>query len=91
MLEMRGNEWGDKVRIIGLSVDDTPEEARNHVEEQKWTSVEHYHVKTEGCTACADYGARAFPHVVLIDMSGKIVFAGDPDERELEKDIDILL
>ena len=51
MIETRGNEWGDKVRIIGLSVDDTPEEARNHVEEQKWTSVEHYHVNTAGCTA----------------------------------------
>ena len=91
MLETRGNDWGEKVRIIGLSVDDAPEKVKQHVEENKWTSVEHYHVKTTNCTARDDYGAQHIPHVLLVDMSGKIVFVGKPDEREFEKDIDSLL
>ena len=42
MLEKYGAEWGNKVRIVGLSVDDEISDVKNRVEDQKWTSVEHF-------------------------------------------------
>ena len=91
MLEDRGKDWGDKVRLIGLSIDNTVDVVKNHVETKKWTSVENYHVRTAGCTADKDYGVQGVPHVLLVDTSGKIVYMGHPSSRNLEKDIDELL
>lgn len=42
MLEKRGSEWGNNVRIIGLSIDDCDEDVRTHVEKKGWTKVVHY-------------------------------------------------
>jgi hypothetical protein len=53
--------------------------------------VEHYHVKTDGCTASEDYGVNGVPHVLLVDTTGKIVFIGHPASRNLEEDINSLL
>jgi hypothetical protein len=91
MLEKRGKDWGDKVRLIGLSIDKDTAIVKNHVEDKKWTSVEHYHVKTPGCTADKDYGVQGVPHVLLVDTKGKIVFVGHPASRQLDQDIDSLL
>ena len=91
MLEERGKDWGDKVRLIGLSIDNDVGTVKNHVESKKWTSVEHYHVRTAGSTAAKDYGLKLVPHVLLVDTKGKIVFMGHPAKREIEKDIDALL
>ena len=64
---------------------------KNHIENKKWTTVEHYHVKTAGCTVSQEYGSSGVPHVCLIDTTGKIVFKGHPASRKLEEDIDNLL
>lgn len=53
--------------------------------------MEHYHVKTDGCTASEDYGVNGVPHVLLVDTTGKIVFIGHPASRNLEEDINSLL
>ena len=42
MLEKRGADWGNDVRIIGLSGDDTMKVLADRVKSKKWTSVEHY-------------------------------------------------
>ena len=54
MLEKHGKTWGDKVRIIGVSIDQQTSTVRNHVESKKWKSVEHYFNGTSG--ADSDYG-----------------------------------
>ena len=56
MLEKRGADWGDKVRLIGLSIDDTAATVKSHVTEKKWEKVEHYHVRNGTCTADDEYG-----------------------------------
>jgi len=56
MLTKGGAEWGDKVRFIGLSIDNDAPTVKSHVESKGWDKVEHYHVRTEGCTADRDYG-----------------------------------
>lgn len=81
MLESRGKDWGDKVRLIGLSIDNDAGTVKNHVESKGWKNVEHYHVRTAGCTADKEYGVNGVPHVLLVDTKGKIVFMGHPASR----------
>ena len=89
MLEQNGERWGDKVRIIGLSIDSSVDVVQKHVKAKSWEKVEHYF--RAGSSASKDYGVSGVPHVLLIDTQGKIVFAGHPSERDLEKDIETLL
>jgi len=91
MLEKRGGDWGDRVRLIGLSIDDDFNKLVSHIEEKKWTKVEHYHVRNGKCTADNEYGVKGVPHVLLVDTNGTIVYMGHPASRNLEEDIDALL
>ena len=65
MIEKSGERWGDKVRIIGVSIDKASEAVVKHVKAKKWESVEHYHQAAS--SASEDYGVAGVPHVVLID------------------------
>ena len=89
MLEHRAKDWGDKVRIIGISIDKDAEAVLNHVVKNKWTSVEHFHRAGSDCSEV--YGVQGVPHVMLVDGEGKLAFVGHPAVRDLEKDIDTLL
>ena len=91
MLVENEAKWGGKVRLIGLSIDSEAETVRIHVEKKGWTKVEHYHVRTPGCSADKDYGVNGVPHVLLVDTTGKIVFVGHPASRNIEEDINTLL
>lgn len=91
MLEKRGKDWGSNVRLIGLSIDSDLDKLKNHVEDRKWTDVEHYWVRNGKCTADNEYGVQGVPHVLLIDTHGTIVFMGHPASRNIEEDIDNLL
>lgn len=91
MLESRGKDWGDKVRLVGLSIDSAAETVKSHVENKKWTNVEHWWVRNGKCST-DEYNFRGVPHVALVDKSGTIVFKGHPANRpNLEGDIDKLL
>ncbi len=89
MLEHNGERWGDKVRIIGVSIDKDTETVNKHVKAKGWEKVEHLH--RAGSSADDLYGVQGVPHVVLIDGEGKIAFVGHPATRELEKDIETLI
>jgi len=65
ILEKRGAEWGNGVRIIAISIDKTKDAIVKHVTEKKWESVEHYHRAESDCSNV--YGVRGVPHVMLID------------------------
>ena len=43
MLEKRKDDWAGKVRIIGVSIDQSKEKMVEHVNNKGWTAVEHYH------------------------------------------------
>jgi len=44
MLEHKGAGWGDKVKIIGLSIDNDKAKLKSHVENKCWTKVDHYFI-----------------------------------------------
>lgn len=92
MLEEHGEKWGGKVRLIGLSIDQTAQKVKDHVENKKWTSVEHYHVRNGKCVADKEFGVQGVPHVAIVDTTGKIVFVGHPASRpDLVQDFNDLL
>lgn len=89
MLEHKGAEWGDRVRIIGISIDKNTEIVQSHVKKNQWEKVEHFH--RAGSTCSEDYSVNGVPHVMLVDANGKLAFVGHPAVRKLEEDIDKLL
>lgn len=92
MLEKHA-EKGDwkMVRIIGMSIDNDKQKLVDHVNDKKWTSVEHYWARNGLCDGDKVYGVRGVPHCLLVDTHGKIVWVGHPSSRNLEEDINNLL
>lgn len=91
MVARRKAEWGDQVRVIGLSTDTKLDLLQNHVKEKGWTDVEHYWAKNGTSNADQIYAKSGIPFNVLVDKSGKIVFMGHADDRKFEEDIDALV
>lgn len=90
MLTKRGSEWGEKLKIIGISIDQAKDTVAKHVDSKGWTSVEHYWRGESDCSTV--YGVQGVPHVMIIDRNGVIAFKGHPATRQdLEKDFDQLL
>jgi len=90
MVKKNAEKWGGKVRIIGVSIDDSKEAVADHCYKKGWMDVEHYHRHESDCSDV--YGVRGVPHVMLVDAKGKIAFKGHPTSRKnLEADLDTLL
>jgi len=90
MLTKRESDWGDKVKIIGISIDQTAEAVVKHVDTKGWKKPIHYHRAKSDCSE--QYAVRGVPNVMLVDTTGKIVFKGHPASRkDLEADFDTLL
>jgi putative thioredoxin len=50
MLEHHGDRWGDKVRIVGISIDQAAPAVVKHVQAKKWEKVEHFHRAKSSCS-----------------------------------------
>jgi len=92
MLAKNAATWGDRVRLIGLSIDGDAGTVKNHVESKQWTKVEHWWIRNGKCKDDEAYAFSGVPHVCLVDTTGTIVFKGHPASRpDLEEDINKLL
>lgn len=80
MLKKRSADWGGKVKIIGISIDQTREAVEKHVNAKDWNRPEHYWRAKSNCSE--QYAVQGVPNVMLIDTNGKIVFKGHPASRE---------
>ena len=90
MLEQNKDKWGDKVKIVGLSIDKDAETVKTHISNKGWTSPIHYHRSKSDCSDV--YEVRGVPHVLIIDTKGNIAFKGHPANRpDLVKDFNDLL
>jgi len=89
MLEQHGAEWENKIKIIGLSIDQSAATVKSHVESKGWTKPIHYWRAKSNCSDV--YSVRGVPHVMLIDTRGKIAFKGHPANRpDLAADMEAL-
>jgi len=90
MLTEHEAKWGDKVKIIGLSIDKDAATVKKHVEAKGWTKPIHYHRSGSDCSDV--YSVRGVPHVLILDTNGMIAFKGHPANRkDLVQDFDDLL
>lgn len=90
MLTKRAGDWGDKVKIIGISIDQTADAVVKHCEAKGWNKPIHYHRAKSDCSQ--QYAVSGVPNVMIVDTDGKIVFKGHPASRpDLEADFDTLL
>jgi len=90
MLKEHGEKWGDKVQIIGLSIDKDADTVKSHVVNKDWNRPTHYHRAKSDCSDV--YSVRGVPHVLIVDTEGKIAFKGHPANRkDLVSDFNDLL
>jgi len=90
MLKEHEATWGDKVKIIGLSIDSDPATVKTHITNKGWTRPIHYWRSGSNCSEV--YSVKGVPHVMLIDTNGKIAFKGHPANRpDLVADFNALL
>lgn len=92
MLVKNESKWGDKVKIVGLSLDKEVMALVNRIKEKGWTKVDHY-ILPGGFQhpGPVSYGLQGIPFVVLVDKKGKIVYTGHPMSINLEDAINQLL
>lgn len=84
MLEKNVN-WKDRVRIVGVSVDDDKKMIKERVQDKKWHSITHlalleqkgYHPLIK------DFKIKKIPFVCLVDKFGKTNYFGDPTSINL--------
>ena len=82
MLVKNAASWAGKVRIIGISLDDSVPTVKGHVQSKGWTAVEHY---WDGPSGSADrWGITGIPNCALINKQGQIVWRGHPGTVDLE-------
>jgi len=92
MLAKGKPEWKDRVRLIGLSVDQDLAALQKLIVDRGYANhVEHYHAANGKCKINAQLGAGGIPHVALLNPDGVIVYKGHPSSIDLEKAIDDLL
>ncbi len=74
-------EWGDKVELIALSIDNTKEAAQNHLSLKGWDKTTNVWAGDGGFRAPAPtaYGIRGIPTVYVIDAKGKVAATGHPN------------
>ena len=93
MLTEYEERWKDKVRIVGVSVDDSKEVIKTRVEQKNWNKIVHLTLlgwKGEH-SLIKDFKIQGIPFVCLVDKFGKINYIGHPMQISLEKRINELL
>jgi thiol-disulfide isomerase/thioredoxin len=85
--------WQGKVAIVPLSIDETMEEVRKHVDTRGWTNT--FNVWA-GDGGWASAPAKAFrvkgvPMTYVIDQQGKIAWAGHPAGEDFKTRVDGIL
>ena len=85
--------WQDKVAIVPLSIDDTMDVLRKHVDKRGWTNTFNVWAGDGGWRSKA---AKAFrvtgvPTTYLLDAQGKIVWAGHPSGMDFGTAVDALI
>lgn len=74
-------DWGDKVELIALSIDNTEELAKNHLAEKGWDKTYNAWAGEGGFRSDppTKYKVKGIPTVYVIDQKGKIAAVGHPN------------
>jgi thiol-disulfide isomerase/thioredoxin len=66
------SKWGEKVRIIAISMDDEMGPTAKKINDRKWHRLEHYLIekKVNKIHAGNQYDIGGMPHCMLVDKKG---------------------
>jgi len=86
-------DWKDRVAIVPLSIDDTIDVVRKHVDKRGWTNTFNVWAEDGGWTSkpAAAFRVTGVPTTYIIDAGGKIVQAGHPATMQIGEIADGLL
>ena len=86
-------DWRDQVAIVPLSIDDTIDIVRKHVDKRGWTNTFNVWAGDGGWRSAPATAFRVtgVPTTYLIDSHGEIVWAGHPSGMDLGASISRLL
>lgn len=86
-------DWQDKVAIVPVSIDDTMNIVRQHIEKRGWTNTFNVWAGSGGWHSIPAKAFRvtAVPTSYIIDPQGKILWAGHPEVAGISTMIDRLL
>ncbi len=87
------SNWGDKVAIVPLSIDDTLDVVRKHVDKRAWTNTFNVWAGDGGwqSTPAKEFRVRGVPTTYIIDPQGKVVIAGHPASMPIADKVDTLV
>jgi cytochrome oxidase Cu insertion factor (SCO1/SenC/PrrC family) len=85
--------WQDSVTIMPISIDDTLDIVRKHVDKRSWTNTFNVWAGPGGWSSdtAKTFRVTGVPTTYVIDGQGKIVDAGYPDEDRISRMVDGLL
>jgi thiol-disulfide isomerase/thioredoxin len=86
-------DWGDRVELVSLSIDEDVKVVRPFLERRGWTNTLNAWAgpNTWSAEAPKAYRVSSVPTTYLIDAQGKIVAAGIPESLDLARRVDQLL
>jgi thiol-disulfide isomerase/thioredoxin len=82
-------DWKNNVAIVPLSIDDTIQIVRNHVERRGWTNTFNVWAGDGGwhSAPATTFHVRGVPTTYIIDPQGKIITAGHPDSINIDDEV----
>ena len=85
--------WQDRVAIVPLSIDDTIDAVRKHVDKRGWTNTFNVWADEGGWHSkpATAFRVTGVPTTYIIDGAGKIVTAGHPAAMRIDDLVDSLL
>ncbi len=85
--------WGDRVKIMSLSIDDKAETVKAHLEKRGWTNTFNLWAGKGGWEAkpTKEFRVRGVPTTYIIDQNGKILQSGHPAAMQFKRIIDAAL
>jgi thiol-disulfide isomerase/thioredoxin len=82
-VEKQPDSWRKQVVVLTVSVDQDKEVVLPHLQKRGWDKFA-LHAWDEGQRAAQQYGVEGIPTAFLIDLQGKVVWAGNPLTRQQE-------
>ncbi len=86
-------EWGDKVVLLSVSIDEKEKLAKNHLKKKNWEQSRNSWVDAKGGRnpVVMAYAGKGIPAGFVVGADGKLVAAGHPDKIGVSKIVGELL
>lgn len=80
-------DWGDKVVLLSVSIDDSRAIAEEHLAKKSWDQSRNTWMDSKGGKdpVAFAYAGKGIPACYIVDANGKLVAGGHPDRLKVGK------